>query len=367
MAVIKAQAIRPDGSIKPSMVRMKNGMIQTVATIPLSQCQTDQLLCPGMIDWQVNGAAGLLFNDMPDVVTLANIGDTLIKFGTTSWLPTLVTDSLDKMKEAADAIAQGVQDPKSGVVGIHFEGPHISQAKKGIHAESHVRPISKEEMAIYERDDLGVKLITLAPEQVTHKQIIQLRKKGCIVSVGHSNATFEQTIEAVAAGATCFTHLYNAMSGIQARDPGVIAAAFDSQSYYGLIADGIHVHPAMVRMAYRQNPNMTLVTDAMPPVGTNETEFQWQGKTIHRKEDRLVDEEGRLAGAYLTQQQALTNAMMMLRLGIEDALPMVTTKPAKLLGLEETHGQVEPGFVADLMLIDETAEVSRAWRAGYEL
>lgn len=366
MTVIKAQALRPDGTIKPSMVRLNSGKIQSVATIPLNQCETNLLLCPGMIDWQVNGAVGLLFNDMPDVVTLASIGDALIKFGTTSWLPTLVTDSIEKMRAAADAVAQSVQDPKSGVKGIHFEGPHLSVEKKGVHAEAHIRPISDEEMAIYKRDDLGVKLLTLAPEQVTTEQISALKKAGCIISIGHSNTDYETTMAAVNAGATCFTHLYNAMSGMQGRAPGVITAALESQSHYGLIADGIHVHEAMVRMAYNQNPNMTLITDAMPPVGTDDTEFKWYGKTIYRTEDRLLDSDGRLAGAYLTQDQALANIMMMLKLSLEEALPMVTTKPAELLGLASNHAQIEPGCIADLMLIDETAEVTRVWRAGYE-
>lgn len=367
MTVIKAQALRPDGTIKPSMVRLNDGKIQSVATIPLNQCETHLLLCPGMIDWQVNGAAGLLFNDNPDVVTLAAIGDVLIKFGTTSWLATVVTDSIATMRAAADAVAQSVKDVKSGVKGVHFEGPHLSVEKKGVHAEAYIRPISDEELAIYKRDDLGVKLLTLAPEQVTTEQISTLKKAGCIVSIGHTNADYESTMESVEAGASCFTHIYNAMSGMRGRAPGVITAALESQSYYGLIADGIHVHQAMVRMAYKQNPNMTLITDAMPPVGTDSRVFQWFGKTIHRKEDRLLDADGRLAGAYLTQDQALANAMMMLKLRLHEALPMVTTKPAELLGLADSHAQVASGCIADLMLIDETAQVSRVWRAGYEV
>lgn len=367
MTTIKAQTIRPDGTIKPSMVRLKDGMIQSVATIPLNQCETNKLLCPGMIDMQVNGAGGELFNQNPDIVTLATIGDTIAKYGTTGWLPTLVTDSIEKMKQAADAVSQGVRDPKSGVKGIHFEGPHLSSEKRGVHDPEHIRPISDEEMAIYRRSDLGVKLLTIAPEQVSTEQIKELVLAGCIISIGHSNTDYQSTHDAIEAGATCFTHLYNAMSGMSGREPGVITAALESQQFYGIIMDGIHVHEAMVRMAYNQNKNMILVTDAMPPVGTKQQSFQWYGQTIHRHDDRLVDDDGTLAGAFLTQNQALANAMLMLRMSLDDSLPMVTTHPAKLLGLNRSHALIEPGCVADLMLIDETVEVEAVWRSGYEL
>ena len=367
MITIKAQTLRPDSTIKPSMVRIKDGVIQSVATIPLNQCETDKLLCPGMIDIQVNGAGGELFNQNPDVVTLATIGDTIAAFGTTGWLPTLVTDSTEKMKQAADAVSQGVQDPKSGVKGIHFEGPHLSVAKRGVHHPDHIRSITEDEMAIYQRNDLGVKLLTIAPEQVSAEQIRELVSAGCIVSIGHSNTDYQTTHDAIEAGATCFTHLYNAMSGMSGREPGVIAAALESQQFYGIIMDGIHVHEAMVRMAYNQNNHMILVTDAMPPVGTNNASFEWYGQTIHRQDDRLVDDNGTLAGAFLTQNQALANAMLMLRLSLDDVLPLVTTNPARLLRLSHSHALIEPGCVADLMLIDETAEVQTVWRSGHEI
>ncbi len=367
MLTIKAQAIRPDGTIKPSMVRLQDGLIQTVATIPLNQCETNKLLCPGMIDIQVNGAGGVLFNQNPDVLTLAKIGETIARYGTTGWLPTLVTDSTEKMMQAADAVSQALKDPVSGVKGVHFEGPHLSLEKRGVHHPDHIRPISEAEMAIYRRPDLGVKLLTLAPEQVSTEQIQELTGAGCIIAIGHSNTDYETTKAALNAGATCFTHLFNAMSGMSGREPGVIAAALEGHDYYGIIMDGIHVHEAMVRMAYEQNDNMILVTDAMPPVGTDEETFQWYGQTIHRQSDRLVDDNGTLAGAFLTQSQALANAMMMLRLNLEEVLPMVTSRPAKLLGLGRSHALIEPGCVADLMLIDEVAEVHQVWRAGHAL
>ena len=157
------------------------------------------------------------------------------------------------------------------------------------------------------------------------------------------------------------------MSGMTARGPGAVAAALESDRHYGIIMDGIHVHKSMVRMAYKHNPNVVLITDAMPPVGTDANKFSWFGETIYRESDRLVDSEGRLAGAYLTQNQALANAMLQLRISLDDALPMATSAPAQLLGLASSHARVEPGCVADLMLIDETTEVHRVWRGGHLL
>lgn len=353
--------------MKPSQLSIEDGMIRSVATIPSSQCDSDLILCPGLIDLQVNGAGGILFNKSPDLISLAAIGETLARFGTTGWLATIVTDSIETMKLAADAVSQGIRDPMSGVKGIHFEGPHISLEKRGVHHPDYIRPLGDEEMAIYSREDLGVKYLTLAPEQVSEKQISKLVASGCVVSIGHTNADYEQTNKALAAGASSFTHLYNAMSGLSGREPGVIGSAFDSETPYGLIMDGIHVHPAMIQLAYRENPNLVLITDAMPPVGTDETSFQWYGQQVFREEDRLVDADGRLAGAYLTQNQAVKNAMKMLDVTFETAWHHASMLPAKVIGLDSNHAQIEAGAVADLVLIDKQFNVNKVWRAGVEI
>ena len=214
MNTIKAFCIRPDGQVKPSQLSIEDGFIRSVATIPSNQCDTNLVLCPGLIDLQVNGAGGILFNKSPDMISLAAIGETLARYGTTGWLATVVTDNIETMKLAADAVAQGIQDPISGVKGIHFEGPHISLEKRGVHHPDYIRPLGEEEMAIYSRDDLGTKYLTLAPEQVSEEQITDLVANGCVVSIGHTSADYEQTNMALVAGASSFTHLYNAMSGL---------------------------------------------------------------------------------------------------------------------------------------------------------
>jgi N-acetylglucosamine-6-phosphate deacetylase len=271
------------------------------------------------------------------------------------------------MQKAADAVAEARQDPLTGVKGIHFEGPHISIEKRGVHKADFIRPLSDDELGIYQRDDIGVKLLTIAPETVTTKQIETLVEQDCIVSIGHTNADYETCLQAIKAGARCFTHLYNAMSGMQGRQPGAIGAALTTDVYYGLIMDGYHVHPAMTRIAYQQNTNLILVTDAMPIIGTERSHFEWYGQSVQLVDGRLIDNEGRLAGAALTQNQALANAMLQLELSIEDALPMATTAPANLVGLTPELARIEAGAVADLVLLDETAEVGTVWRAGNEV
>jgi len=364
--VLSTKCLLPNGKVKPRRLVIEAGIIKSITKIGLAECDMSGILCPGFIDLQVNGAGSVLFNDAPDISSIETIASVLKRYGTTSWLPTLVTDTAEQMQKAADAVAQAMLRPELGVVGIHFEGPHISEQKKGVHDADYIRPIAAAEMAIYQRTDIGAKLLTLAPEMVSSDDIQKLIDHDCVVSIGHSNANYDQCVDADEAGATVYTHLYNAMSGISGRQPGVIGAALNGFCYYGFIMDGIHVHPALARMAYRANSNMILVSDSMPPVGTDDEAFNWFGETILRDQDRLTDQDGRLAGALLTQDQALKNAISFLGLSISEAADLVCRNPAELLDIDDSVGLIREGCRANLVSLSKQHDVKQVWIDGIQ-
>ncbi|MDQ7049483.1 MAG: N-acetylglucosamine-6-phosphate deacetylase [Enterobacterales bacterium] len=328
----------------------------------LPQC-LDGLLMPGLIDLQVNGGGGVLFNDIPNVETLRRIAQAHQQYGTTAWLPTLVTDSVDKMQQAADAVSKAIGDDALGILGIHFEGPHISSGKKGVHSESFIRTISDQEWEIYQRKDIGKILLTLAPENVSTETVRKLVDLGVLVSIGHTNADCESVQALIRAGATGFTHLYNAMSGLQSRQPGAVGAALSSDCYLGIILDGIHCHPTAAKLAYRANPKLMLVTDAMPPVGTKQSRFNFFSQIIKRDGFKLTDTNGRLAGSSLDMFSALTNAKQFLDISFTEANQLASENPAKYLGLSR-YGKLVKGSMANMILIDHQEQLSNVWIKG---
>ena len=234
------------------------------------------LVAPGFIDLQVNGGGGELFNRTSSVAGVKKILLAHAKYGTTAMLPTLITDTVEVMRQAADVIAKAIAQQTPGIIGIHFEGPHLSVAKKGAHSADFIRPISEQEWQVLSRQDLGKVVVTLAPENVLPSDITKMRDLGIQVCLGHTNASFEQAQQGVDAGATGFTHLYNAMSPLQGREPGVVGCALlNDDTYCGLIVDGHHVDYAACQLALKAKPigHVFLVTDAMPPVGTDDTQF----------------------------------------------------------------------------------------------
>lgn len=323
------------------------------------------MLIPGFIDVQVNGGGGYLFNQSPTLDSIRMIGLAHQKFGTTGWLPTLVTDSYSKMLQAADAVAEARAKNMPGVLGIHFEGPFVSVTKKGVHSESLIREVSKREIALLKRTDLGKVVVTLAPENVPLAQIEELVSSGVIVCLGHSNATYEQVNNALRAGATGFTHLFNAMSGFDSREPGMVGAALlDKESYAGLILDGIHVHPDSARLALRCKKNIMLVTDAMPLVGCSQTSFSFFGKTIVRSGLKLTDPEGRLAGSALDMNTAVNNAVEMLGIEKTQAINLASLNPAKFLGLDKYYGRLKEFSQASMLLVSSDGVIQSSWIDG---
>ncbi len=326
-------------------------------------------LVPGFIDVQVNGGGGALFNTAPTLQTLRTMVKAHAGFGSTALLPTVITDSIAIMQQTADVIAAAIARQEPGVLGVHFEGPHLSVPKKGVHPVQHIRQLSAAEMAIYRRTDLGIKLVTVAPENISPDQIRALVSAGVIVCLGHSNADGATVEAAIAAGASGFTHLYNAMSPLTSREPGMVGVALaDASTWCGIILDGHHVHPTAARLAIAAKPRgkMLIVTDAMSPVGTSETEFDFFDGKVRRDGNKLTAESGQLAGSVLDMAGAVQYAITQLGVTEAEALRMASLYPAQFLGISQQRGHIAVGAIADLVLLDPQGQVVQCWLAGQD-
>jgi len=358
-----------DKSLSRQTVTVNNGYITAIEKCQHGDSNIVQgTLLPGFIDIQVNGGGGCLFNQSPTVESIQTIAKAHQQFGTTGWLPTLITDNLEQMQNAADAVSEAIRMNVKGVLGIHFEGPHLSVEKKGVHQQQLIRNFSEAEYELYSRQDLGKIVVTLAPETVEPKLITKLVDLGVIVCLGHSNATFQQTQAALDAGATGFTHLFNAMSAMTSREPGMVGAALlDKPSYAGLILDGIHVHPEMAKLAIDTKQNIMLVTDAMPLVGSEDDNFKFFGQIISRNGNILRDNQGALAGSVLDMASAVSNGMTLADLSLEQAVNMASLNPAKFLAIDKQYGTIKVGNKASMVLIDDKEKVKSNWIDGEQV
>jgi N-acetylglucosamine-6-phosphate deacetylase len=351
---------------------VRNGLIEAIVgareivgsdrTIDLE----GQLLVPGFIDTQVNGGGGVLFNDDPSVDTIAAIGSAHRRFGTTGFLPTLISDDLSVVARAVDAVREAIAQGVPGVLGIHIEGPFLSDERRGVHDPDKLRSLDAEAVRLLSTPTGGVTMATLAPERTTPAFIRALCDAGVIVSAGHTNATFDELQPALAAGVRGFTHLFNAMSQLTAREPGAVGAALaHADSWAGLIVDGHHVHPEVLKIALRtkRRDRFMLVSDAMPSVGAPVKEFRIQGRLITVVGDRIVDDEGRLAGAHLDMASAVRNTVNLLGLPLTDALRMASEHPAEFLKLDDV-GRIAPGQRANFVLVDDQVNVKNTWIDG---
>jgi N-acetylglucosamine-6-phosphate deacetylase len=338
------------------------------AGTPIRDLPDEAWLTPGFIDIQVNGGGDILFNDAPTPDSIRTIIAAHRKFGTTALLPTLISDSAEKTA-AARAAVESLVGAEPGVLGIHLEGPFLSPAKPGVHNPRALRRPTPEDLASLTASRKGLTLITLAPEEVPELFIAKLAAAGVRISLGHSMATYAQTQAAMALGLTGFTHLFNAMRPLDSREPGPIAAALESpQAWYGLIVDGVHLAPPMVRLALRGAGHPILVTDAMPPVGGTRSSFPLDGETICVRDGHCVTRDGKLAGAYLDMASAVRNCVRLLNVPLPDALRFASTHPAEFLGLGHLLGKLAPGLRADLVALDAaTIQVLETWVAGASL
>jgi N-acetylglucosamine-6-phosphate deacetylase len=324
-------------------------------------------LLPGFIDAQVNGGGGVLFNNDTSAEAIAAIGRAHRRFGTTGFLPTLISDDAGVMAHAVaatrDAIASGVP----GVLGVHLEGPYLAPARKGTHDAAKFRVPDAAEIAMATALDNGVTLVTLAPEQVPLDTIGAMVARGAIVVAGHTAASYEQVRAGLDAGLRGFTHLYNAMSPLQGREPGAVGAALeDRDSWCGIIVDGVHVHPGSLRVALAAKPRgkLFLVTDAMPMVGADGPSFALYGEVITAIDGVVRNAAGSLAGSALDMATAVRNCVRLLGLPLDEAARMASTYPARFLGLDGRLGRIAPGLQADLVLLDDVLQVRSTWIAG---
>lgn len=350
-------------------VSAANGRITAIEPVDAAKVQALTLVA-GFIDVQVNGGGGALFNTAPTVESLRTMLRAHARFGTTAMLPTVITDSVDIMQKTADAVAQAIASGEPGIVGIHFEGPHLSVPKRGVHPTAHIRGLSAEELALYSRQDLGIRLVTVAPENVSAEQIRQLVSLGVIVCLGHSNADAATVEAALAAGATGFTHLYNAMSPLTSREPGMVGVALaDRHSWCGIILDGYHVHPTAAKLAIAAKPRgkMLLVTDAMSPVGTSETEFAFFDGKVVRDGNKLTNQAGSLAGSVLDMAGAVQYAVEILAVEQGEAIRMASLYPAEFLGIAQQVGRIVVGQQADLVLLDAAGQVHSTYIGGQQI
>jgi N-acetylglucosamine-6-phosphate deacetylase len=323
-------------------------------------------LLPGFIDVQVNGG-GVLFNDDPSPGSILAIGAAHRQYGTTGFLPTLISDDLDTIAQAIAAVQSSLDAQRPGALGIHIEGPFLNWARRGVHDPKHLRRLDNGVISLLCSLRGGRTVLTLAPEMATTDMIAQLAAGGILVSAGHSDASYAQTAAAIAHGVRGFTHLFNAMAPLAPREPGIIGAAlYDPNTWCGIIVDGHHVDPVMLKLALRckRHDRFMLVTDAMPPVGSPATSFILQGRTINVVDGVCRDENGTLAGTGLDMATAMRNAVHLMDLDIAQAARMASEYPAAFLGLEHELGRIAPGFRANLVLMDDELQVRRTWIDG---
>lgn len=328
------------------------------------------MLVPGFVDLQVNGGGGALLNLTPTLDAIRTICTNYAQFGTTALLPTLITDTPEKNVVAIAAGAEAVAQNVPGFLGLHLEGPHLALSRKGAHDPRLIRPMEESDLQRFldARKRLPNLLVTVAVESATPAQISRLAEAGIVVSVGHSDGTYAQVQAAVEAGATMVTHLFNAQSQIGNREPGVVGATLDLGAISaGLIADGIHVHPASIGIALRakRGPGQVfLVTDAMSPTGTDWTEFDLTGQTVYRKDGALRLADGTLAGADLTMIDAIKYVHRTVGVPFDEALRMASLYPARALGVAATHGHLNRGARADFTVLSDGLDVRSTWIGG---
>ncbi len=326
-------------------------------------------IAPGFVDIQVNGGGGLMLNGAPTVDTLRVMAAAHARLGATTILPTLITDTPEVTRRAIAAVERAIVDGVPGIAGLHLEGPHLSQARKGAHDPALIRPMGAGDVEILcdAARRLPVLMVTLAPENVTSAQIRQLADAGIVLSLGHSDCSYPQALAAADSGVACVTHLFNAMSQLGNRAPGLVGAALNHGALSaGLIADLIHVHPVSLALALaaKQGPGrLFLVSDAMAVAGTELDGFTLNGRRITRRNGRLTLQDGTLAGADLDLATAVANVVG-LDVAPERALAMATAIPAQVIGRGGECGALRPGRRADFILLRDDLSLDAVWRAG---
>jgi len=327
------------------------------------------ILSPGFIDLQVNGGGGKLFNNSPDKESLNAIIEAHQHFGTTSIMPTVISDSLNVLKRCATTISEEIENNKS-LLGVHIEGPFFNVKYRGVHQKQYINTINSDYLNLFESlQDFPV-MLTLAPECISTKQLKHLKSLGFKILAGHTDASYDQLEEAIKYGLDGFTHLFNAMGQISAREPGVVGSAltFDNTTA-SIIVDLHHVHPSLIQMVYKQKPQGKLffVSDSMATIHHGEPSFELYDEVVSESNGRIINSEGKLAGSSITQIDAIKNAYQSCNIPLNEALAMASRYPAEYLGVANYLGSLESGYRADLTHFSLDFQVQNVWVAGKQL
>ena len=327
------------------------------------------ILSPGFIDLQVNGGGGKLFNNSPDKESLNTIISAHQYFGTTSIMPTVISDSLNILQKCTDTISNEI-DNNHSLLGIHIEGPFFNVKYRGVHQKQYINTINASYLNLFETLDKFPVMLTLAPECISIKQLKHLKSLGFKILAGHTDANYDQLEEAVKYGLDGFTHLFNAMGQISAREPGVVGSAFDfDETSASIIVDLHHVHPSLINLSFKQKPKGKLffVSDSMATINHGEPSFELYDEVVSESNGRIINSEGKLAGSSITQIDAIKNAYQKCSMPLESAISMATLYPAEYLGVSDYIGQLKKGYRADLAHFDSNFHVQNVWLAGKQI
>ncbi|PKP92930.1 MAG: N-acetylglucosamine-6-phosphate deacetylase [Alphaproteobacteria bacterium HGW-Alphaproteobacteria-16] len=365
----------PDGRVvQGHALCVEHGRIAAITDIddvPPNAARIDlagNLLAPGFVDLQANGGGGVLFNDNPSVDALRVIAQAQSRFGTTAFLPTLISDDLDKIRVAIGAVNDAIALGVAGVIGIHLEGPFLNADRKGIHDAQKIRRMTDGDIDAILRHKPVTTLVTLAPELVSDDQLHRLKSGGVLLCAGHTDGSFEEITASFAAGVDGVTHLFNAMSPLRARAPGAVGAALaDPDCWCCIIVDGEHVHPETLKLAFRAKGSLDrfiLVTDAMPTVGQSDKEFILNGERISAKDGVCKNADGTLAGSDLDMARAVQNCVDLLGMERARAVELATLNPARFLRAEKQFGTLQVGLAANMVELRADGVVRRTWING---
>ena len=327
------------------------------------------ILSPGFIDLQVNGGGGKLFNNSPDKESLDEIIKSHQHFGTTSIMPTVISDSLNVLKRCTSTISNEINNNKS-LLGVHIEGPFFNVKYRGVHQKQYINTINNDYLNLFESLQGFPVMLTLAPECISIKEVKHLKSLGFKILAGHTDASYDQLEEAIKYGLDGFTHLFNAMGQISAREPGVVGSALNfSNTSASIIVDLHHVHPSLIEMSYKQKPKGKLffVSDSMATINHGEPSFELYDEVVSESNGRLINSEGKLAGSSITQIDAIKNAYTSCNIPLNDAIAMATNYPAEYLGVSDYLGSLKANYRADLAHFDIDFNVKNVWVAGKHL
>jgi len=372
-AFTNCRILREGAFLEDSAIIVDGDMITDVVPVTLLARDLPRhdlagaILAPGLIDIQVNGGGGILFNDTSSVEGIRAIGAAHARTGTTGFLPTLISADQATMARALEAVDAAIEAGVPGVLGIHVEGPFLNRARKGIHKESELRQLDEEALSLLTKPRRGCVLVTLAPEVASSDDIRALADAGVLVCAGHTDADYATVVRGLEAGIRGFTHLFNAMSQLTGRNPGAVGAALDDKnSWCGIIADGHHVHPASLRIALAAKglEKLILVTDAMPSVGATQKSFRLQGRDIAVTDGVCRSADGTLAGSDLDMISAVRGSMTMMDLSLPQATLMASRNAAEFLRLSDRTGAIAPGRRADFIVLSAQHQVLETWIGG---